>query len=119
MTLKWIKQNLPNIHTIVSYADPNHGHTGVIYRASNFKLDGMSGKDKGFKDMDTGKIYHSRALRTKYRGEFKPFVKRLRQKLDDGFLVPITLQPKYCYTYRLQNPTGQQRKASPDPNCSK
>ena len=95
------RQNRPSIKTVVSYADPNHGHTGVIYRASNFKLYGMSGKDKGFKDVETGKLYHSRALRTKYKGDFKPFVKRLRQRLEDGLLLPIELKPKYCYIYQL------------------
>lgn len=101
-TLRWIKKNYPLVKIVVSYADPNHGHTGVIYRASNFKLHGMSGKDKGFKDSETGKVYHSRALRTKYKGEFKPFVKRLRQRLDDGILVPVELKPKYCYTYPIR-----------------
>jgi hypothetical protein len=61
----------------------------------------MSGKDNGFQDIETGKLYHSRALRTKYKGEFKPFVKRLREKLEKGILIPISLKPKYCYVYSL------------------
>ena len=101
-TLRWVKVNLPHVRVVVSYADPNHGHTGVIYRASNFKLYGMSGKDKGFRDTETGKLYHSRALRTKYKGDFKPFVKRLRHRLDIGLLEPIELKPKYCYTFKLR-----------------
>lgn len=101
-TIRWIKKNCPDVRVIVSYADPNHGHTGVIYKASNFDLHGMSGKDKGFRDTETGKIYHSRALRTKYKGDFKPFVKRLRSRLDEGLLEPIDLHPKYCYTFNLK-----------------
>lgn len=101
-SLKWIKKNDLTLKVVVSYADPNYGHTGVIYRASNFKLVGMSGKDSGFKDIETGKLYHSRALRTKYKGDFKPFVKRLREKLEKGILIPVILKPKYCYVYDLK-----------------
>ena len=99
--IKQIKKASSTVKFIVSYADPNYGHTGVIYRASNFKFVGMSGKDKGFVDTETGKLYHSRALRTKYKGEYKPFVLRLREKLDKGLLKPIDLKPKYCYVYAL------------------
>ena len=99
--IKQIKKANSAVKFIVSYADPNYGHTGVIYRASNFKFVGMSGKDKGFVDTETGKLYHSRALRTKYKGEYKPFVLRLREKLDKGLLKPIDLKPKYCYVYAL------------------
>ena len=99
--LKYIKKADSTIKCVVSYADPNYGHTGVIYKASNFKLVGMSGKDKGFIDKETGKLYHSRALRTKYKGEYKPFVKKLRDKLEVGLLEPIQLKPKYCYVYYI------------------
>ena len=80
ISLRWIKNNLKNIKTVVSYADPNFGHTGTIYKASNFKYLGISSSDIGFLDVETNKIYHSRALRTKYKGDYKPFVKRLREK---------------------------------------
>lgn len=78
--LRWIKKHAKHIDIVVSYADPLHGHTGVIYRASNFKYEGTSSPDKGFIDKESGKIYHSRALRTKYRGDYKPFVKKTKRK---------------------------------------
>ena len=99
--LRWIKKNLPDVRVIVSYADPMYGHSGVIYKASNFKYEGMTPPDKGFRDIDTGKIYHSRALRTKYKGEYKPFVKRLRKKLEEGSLETIELAGKHRYIYVL------------------
>jgi hypothetical protein len=104
--LRWIKRNLPEIEIIVSYADPAHGHSGVIYRASNFKYLGVSASDKGFRDTETGKIYHSRALRTKYNGDFKPFVKKLRAKHEAGLLEVITLPGKHCYVFDF-NAKGQ------------
>jgi len=98
--IRWLKKNTPSVRTIVSYADPMHGHTGVIYKASNFTMIGKTPNDKGYRD-ETGKVYHSRAMRTKYKGEYKPFVKRLRAKLEAGVLESITLEGKYCYVYKL------------------
>jgi len=99
--LRWLRKQT-EVKTVVSYADPNFGHVGTVYKASNFKHVGMSGKDYAFKDKETGKIHHSRALRTKYNGDFKPFVKVLRQRLADGLLERIELQPKHCYVYQLR-----------------
>jgi hypothetical protein len=100
--LRWLKKHAPAIEIVVSYADPAHGHSGVIYRASNFQHVGMSAADKGFRDPETGKTYHSRALRTKYNGDFKPFVKRLRAKHEARLLEVVELPGKHCYTYAMK-----------------
>jgi hypothetical protein len=102
-TLRWLKKNLKHVKTVVSYADPSHGHSGVIYRASNFKYVGLSGKDKGYRSPDNGKVYHSRALRVKYKGEFKPYVKRLRELFAAGKLEVIDLPRKHCFIYSLSH----------------
>lgn len=38
---KWatrlIRDNLPEVTTLVSYSDPGHGHTGALYRACNWQ----------------------------------------------------------------------------------
>lgn len=104
--LRWIASYLPHVSTIVSYADPMYGHSGIIYKASNFTLIGKTPDDKGYKDPVTGKTYHSRAMRTKYKGEYKPFVKKLRDKLKNGELETITLKGKYCYIYKMRNRNG-------------
>lgn len=100
--LRWLRKNAPEISIIVSYADPAYNHTGIIYKASNFQYQGLSGKDKGYRDPETGRVYHSRALRTKYKGDFKPFVKILREKLKAGKLEIVELPGKHCYTYQLK-----------------
>lgn len=100
--LRWLKLNAKGVRVVVSYADPRYGHEGTIYKASNFKHVGMSGQDTGFFDPETGKTFHSRALRTKYKGEYKPFVKVLRDKKERGLLEPVVLPPKYCYVYELR-----------------
>jgi hypothetical protein len=105
--LRWVRKNMSTVKTIVSYADPAHGHEGVIYRASNFSYVGKTPSDKGFTDPETGKTYHSRALRTKYNGTYKPFAMRLRDKLAKGQLVERVLPGKHCYTYQLHPLAGK------------
>lgn len=34
--VKWARRNMPEITTVVSYSDPAVGHTGALYRASNW-----------------------------------------------------------------------------------
>lgn len=102
-TIKWLKQHRPEVKVIVAYADPMYGHDGTIYKASNFEYLGLSGADKGYRDPESGKVYHSRALRTRddhYR--YKPFVVELRKKLDEGKLEVIDLPGKHCYVYRIK-----------------
>lgn len=99
-TIKHLKKNT-DTKVIVSYADPFHNHKGYIYQALNFMYIGLSGKDKAYRDNETGKVYHSRALRTKYKGNFKPFVQRLRDKLNLGLLTEVVLPGKHTYVYVL------------------
>lgn len=34
---KWLKANRPEVTTVVSYSDPSQGHTGALYKASNWR----------------------------------------------------------------------------------
>jgi hypothetical protein len=99
--LRTIKRIDQNIELVVSYSDPYYNHSGIVYKASNFSYVGISSKDYGYLDPETGKVYHSRALRTKYKGDYKPFVKKLREKLHKGNLKRIELPPKHCFIYRF------------------
>lgn len=84
---------------IVSYADKEYGHTGTIYKASNFT---MIGEIKGSKVIRWGdKIYHDKSLRSKYKGELKPFSIRLNQAVKDGSAVFHKTKGKYTYIYIL------------------
>jgi hypothetical protein len=63
--IKWIRKNHKNVKVLVSYADPSVGHSGTIYKASNWKSDGRT--DEGRKtprcdyyDARTGKKYGRR-----------------------------------------------------------
>ena len=98
-TLRWLKKNT-RIKVVVSYADAQHGHSGIIYQASNFVAEGFR---KGARVIKfNGKTYHDKAIRTKYRGELKPFAKRLVEALKDGSAVYEETAGKHCYVYRLR-----------------
>tara|TARA_R110000803_G_C11837673_1_gene304167 strand:+ start:48 stop:686 length:639 start_codon:yes stop_codon:yes gene_type:complete len=107
--LKWVKVNLCAVNVIVSYADPMYGHSGVVYKATNFEFIGVTPDDTGFYDPDLDKTYHSRAMRTKYKGEYKPFVKRLRAKMEAGLLIERVLKGKLCYVYRFNRRNREAR----------
>ena len=74
---KWIKQNT-NVEVIVSFADMNQGHSGTIYKASNFEYLGMTNKGRIL--MVDGKEYHSRSLNQKE----KPYSRALKRRYDSG-----------------------------------
>ena len=99
-TLRWLKKHT-NIAVVVSYADAEYGHTGVIYRASNFKYHGLSA---GAKVIDwNGKKYHDKTIRTKYKGEIKPFAQKVKEALEGGEAKYCETAGKHTYTYSLDN----------------
>ena len=84
---------------VVSYADKEYGHSGVIYKASNFK---MVGEIKGAKVIIWGdRRYHDKTIRTKYKGELKPFAKRVKAALENGDAYYKKTAGKYTYVYKL------------------
>ena len=94
-TLKWLKKNT-DIEVVLSYADPMYGHTGIIYKASNFELVGRSAPGKIL--VIDGKRYHDRTLRNP-----KPYSKLLveRLKAKDPNIKWLETPSKYIYRYIL------------------
>ena len=97
-TLRWLKQNT-NIKTVVSYADPEYGHSGVVYRASNFKCVGKSGNGRVI--MFNGKKYHDKTIRTFYKGKLKPFAAKVKEALENGTAFYKETKGKNIYVYNL------------------
>ena len=85
---------------VVSYADAEYGHQGTVYKASNFVYAGFT---KGAKVIVYGdKRYHDKAIRTKYKGELKPFAKRLKEALEKGEAYYKDTAGKHAYVYYLK-----------------
>ena len=97
--IRWLKQNT-EVKIIVSYADENHGHKGVIYQASNFEFVGTTSPSKMI--LYNGKLYHDKTIRTKYKGELKPFAKRIKESLEKGESKYVDTKFKYCYVYKIE-----------------
>ena len=97
--LRWLKRNT-DVETIVSYADPAYGHEGIVYKASNFRMVGITAPTKVV--IHEGREYHDRALRTKYKGVYKPFAQRLRDAVESGEAVFEKRPPKNIYVYPLR-----------------
>jgi hypothetical protein len=103
-TIRWLKRNT-EYKLIVSYADPFHGHQGIIYRASNFEHKGMTSKGRMIQDQD-GRLFHDKAIRTTYTNKkgvksLKPFAARLKKRLESGDAKYINTPGKHIYTYQL------------------
>ena len=97
-TLRWLKKNT-DVKAVVSYADPNYGHEGTIYKASNFDFVGQTSAGKVI--MWNDKKYHDKTIRTKYKGELKPFAQRVKAAIDCGEARYVHQVPKNVYLKRL------------------
>ena len=95
-TLKWMKKHT-DYEVAVAYADPEHGHSGTIYRASNWKMMGLT--SAGVILMVDGIRYHDRTLRMN-----KPYAKKIKSRVEQGDAGVEFFQtaPKYIFLYRLQ-----------------
>jgi hypothetical protein len=96
-TLRWLRQNT-TWEFVISYADEEQGHKGVIYKASNFKYLGKTSPGKKL-EVD-GKSFHIRTLSMLDRPYGVEINRRYKAK-DEGVKVIETL-PKNIYTYPLK-----------------
>lgn len=97
--LLWIKKNT-KVKKVISYADLTYNHTGVIYQATNFILIGQTSKGRVI--MYNGKRYHDKTIRTKYKGQLKPFALKIRNALETGEAKYTVTKPKNIYLYDLE-----------------
>lgn len=98
-TLKWLKKNTA-IKKVISYADNTYNHRGIIYQASNFQHLGKTAKGRVI--MFNGKRYHDKTIRTKYKGELKPFAKQIKEALENGEAYYVHTLGKDIYMYDLE-----------------
>lgn len=84
---------------VVSYADKEHGHSGIIYKASNFKqLEDVKGAKV---IIYQGRKYHDKTIRTKYKNELKPFAKKIKEALESGEAIYKKTAGKHTFIYNL------------------
>jgi hypothetical protein len=95
-TIKWLKRNT-EWKFIVSYADPEQGHEGVIYRAANFKYEGVTGEGSQL-EVD-GEKFHIRTLTMTDR----PYGVEINRRYKEGDVNVkiVKTKPKHIFTYKL------------------
>ena len=94
-TLKWLSSNT-DYQVVVSYADPDYGHSGTIYKASNFIHYGMTGTDKVL--MVDGEKYHRRFINRDFSAAYE--VKKRYEDGDKNVYFKPTPE-KHIYIYYL------------------
>jgi hypothetical protein len=98
-TLKMLKKDWRADGIVVAYSDLEHGHTGVIYKASNFNFLGFR---KGSKIIITPtKRYHDKSIRNKYKGNIKPFADNIKKSLANGTAFYKTTSGKNTFVFNL------------------
>lgn len=83
-----IKAQSPRLRLIVSFADPEMRHLGVIYQASNWVYSGMSQASDEY--IYRGRRYQGRSFRNKYKGmENHPGVTVVKGSSKHRYLYPL------------------------------
>ena len=96
-TLRWLKKRT-EWEYVISYADEEQGHKGVVYQASNFKY---LGKTKAGRTLQVDdKRFHIRTLSMLDR-PYGVEINRRYKAGDDGVKI-VETSPKNIYTYQLK-----------------
>ena len=102
-TFEWLKKNRPQLKLLISYADPDAGHLGKIYQATNWLYQFIENTS------DTADFYvsfqpppnynwiHSRTISSRYGGRNKEI---MSTKLPKPYWMK-TLRRKFRYIYFL------------------
>ena len=104
-TFKLLKRDT-DMEVIVSFADQHHGHTGVIYKATNFDYLGETSRGRIL--MVDGKEMHSRSLNQLDR----PYGRELKRRYEAGDenIFWKNTKPKHIYVYYLNKKIKRQIK---------
>lgn len=94
--LRWLKQNT-TIKAVVTFADPTHGHSGIIYRASNWLYLGKQKQDRDRIFID-GVELHPKQVYNHYGTSS---LVKLRQ-MGVGNITTSPREPKHKYVFILR-----------------
>jgi hypothetical protein len=101
LTLRWLGKNT-SYEQVVSFADPNHGHTGTIYKASNFLYDGRE-KNGNPRIVQYGdKQIHLRQMYQKAGGSYSEDAKRIQAAVASGEATVMKQEQKHRFIYNLR-----------------
>lgn len=87
---------LPRPSIVISYADPDQGHVGYIYQATNFIYCGLTEKRSEWKIKGQEHL-HSQTIADRYRGHKKPSEAIRAEHGDDFYLKDRPRKHRYIY----------------------
>lgn len=102
LCIKFLRKNSPGLKLIISFADPNEGHHGGIYQATNWIYSGVSAQSFKFIDKQ-GREWHSRQVSEKgyniQQGNIRKTAKpsecfKVLQKGKHRYLMPLDEETK-------------------------
>jgi hypothetical protein len=99
-SLSWLQNNAPDMRVVVSYADPNQGHLGIIYQATNWLYTGQGSRivDSYEVFMD-GEWIHPRSVFSTYG---TTNIEKIEEKIGHKIKKRLC-QHKHRYIYLLGN----------------
>src|SRR3990167_8381934 len=92
--LRWLRKNT-KLRLIISFADPAHGHTGIIYRAGNWEYVGLQKPDRPRMIID-GKEVHPKSAYNRYGTSSADVIWWLGHTVELRYR-----EPKHKYLYFL------------------
>ena len=107
-TFNWLKENASDIKVLVSYSDPEQGHLGIIYQATNWIYQGNSIRlmpNYAIRLTEDGKWMHSRNVTTKFGSHN---LEKLKKRIGHTFWRKEEPE-KHRYLYLLCN-KGDKKK---------
>ena len=114
LALRVFKGLCPLVKLVVSYADSDEGHIGVIYQATNWIYERSAKTANAFFDKKTGKQVHSRSVSvTGWNIQFG--VKKKCSKKSDLVEVKKGIKHKYLYPLSKDMVSFCQSVAKPYP----
>ncbi len=99
-TLRWLAKHT-EYEKVISFADPNHGHHGTIYKASNFLYDGLEKTNPRVVKYGD-KYIHLRQMYQKKEGDYSEDAKRIQSAVAAGEAQVIKQEKKHRYIYELR-----------------
>ena len=99
-TFKWLQENASEIKVLVSYSDPEQGHLGIIYQATNWIYQGIIGKHTwSFKFNENDRWKHGRTIFPYYGTND---IEKIQRQVKEPFW--IRKEPrKHRYIYLICN----------------
>lgn len=99
IAFKFLRKQCPGLRLIVSFADPNQGHHGGIYQATNWIYAGQTAPSAMYRDK-AGKLWHERMISP--TGQKKVFGK-IRKVLKPTDCTKLKMPGKHRYLMPLDD----------------